>query len=83
LGRQLKEAFDIDRDIFLIFSVITLAYFSIPIFLIMKLAKFKSLGEVKKIIISVLIIVVFFLVTTGLLIFVGNEIDKSMIAHYY
>ncbi|SPF41589.1 conserved hypothetical protein [Candidatus Desulfosporosinus infrequens] len=48
----------------LIFSVIVLTYFSLPIFLITKLAEFKSLGRVKKKIIIFLIVVVSYLVTT-------------------
>ena len=63
----------------LIFGVIAIVYFFSPIFLIVKLAKSKRIGRVKKIIFFVLIVVVFLFVTKRLLIFIGNEIDNSMI----
>lgn len=62
----------------LIFSVILLAYFSIPIFLSIKLAKFKSLGRVNKEIIILLIVVVFYLVTTELLNLIGDNIVHNL-----
>ncbi|AFM39858.1 hypothetical protein Desaci_0798 [Desulfosporosinus acidiphilus SJ4] len=58
----------------LIFSVILLTYFSIPIFLIIKLAKFKSLRRIMKEIIISLIVVVFYLVSTELLKLIGDNI---------
>ena len=63
----------------LMFGVIAIAYFFSPIFLIVKLAKSKRIGRVKKIIFSVLIVVVFLLITNKLLIFIGNEVDNNMI----
>jgi hypothetical protein len=76
LGRTLYLA----SQIFTAFisCAVVVAYFFSPIFLIVKLAKSKRFGRVKKIIIFVLIVGVFYLVTTRLLIFVGNEIDKSI-----
>jgi hypothetical protein len=58
----------------LIFSVILLTYFSIPIFLIIKLAKFKSLGRIMKEIMISLIVVVFYLVSAELLKLIGDNI---------
>ena len=61
-----------------IFSVIVLTYFSLPIFLIIKLAKFRSLGRVKKEIIIFLIVVVFYFVTTELLNLIGDNIVHNL-----
>lgn len=62
----------------LIFSGILLAYVSLPIFLILRLAKFKSLGRIKKEIIIILIVVVFYFLTTELLDLIGHNIVQNL-----
>lgn len=58
--------------------VIVFTYFVFPLLSIVILAKSKRIGTVKKILLSILIVVVFFMITEGLLVYGENYINQHM-----